>query len=73
MSLPPEITFTTPGGNTLFAGSPIFNTHRGVYGDGFTTTVLPVKTAGAIFHTVKRTGKFQGVIVPTTPKGRYSV
>ncbi len=36
---------------------------------GFTSTVLPQTSAGAIFHAGIAIGKFQGVISPTTPIG----
>ena len=40
---------------------------------GFQTTVLPVTSAGAIFQTGIRMGKFQGVMTPTTPRGDLTV
>ena len=42
---------------------------RGVKGDGLLTTVLPERTAGTMCQIAIRTGKFQGVIEPTTPIG----
>src|SRR4029077_10877576 len=36
---------------------------------GLKTTVLPQTSAGAIFHTGMATGKFHGVMAPTTPSG----
>ena len=38
-------------------------------GDGFATTVLPARKAGASFHESRITGKFHGVIAATTPTG----
>ncbi len=33
------------------------------------TTPLPASSAGKIFHDGIATGKFHGVIIPTTPTG----
>ncbi len=38
---------------------------------GLSTTVLPIARAGAIFHASISSGKFQGMIWPTTPTGSY--
>ncbi len=35
--------------------------------------MLPSASAGAIFHMAWRSGKFHGVIAPTTPIGSRSV
>ncbi len=35
--------------------------------------MLPHASAGAIFHTASISGKFHGVIAPTTPTGSRSV
>ena len=43
---------------------------RGVVSAGFSTTVLPVASAGAIFHAAISSGKFHGIICPATPSGR---
>ena len=43
--------------------------HCGASSDGFSTTPLPASRAGKIFHDGMATGKFQGVIIPTTPTG----
>jgi hypothetical protein len=45
----------------------------GVRVAGLKTTVLPATRAGAIFHTGMATGKFQGVMQATTPRGWRSV
>jgi hypothetical protein len=37
------------------------------------TTVLPHASAGATFHAVSSSGKFQGTIAATTPIGSRSV
>jgi hypothetical protein len=39
----------------------------GVNSAGFSTTVLPAAIAGAIFQASISSGKFQGMIWPTTP------
>ena len=41
----------------------------GVWSAGRLTTVHPAASAGAIFRLGSAAGKFQGVIVPTTPTG----
>ena len=41
----------------------------GVSEDGLRTTVLPQISAGMSFHDGIATGKFHGVIIPTTPTG----
>ena len=43
--------------------------HHGASSDGFSTTPLPASRAGKIFHDGMATGKFHGVIIPTTPTG----
>jgi hypothetical protein len=42
----------------------------GVVSAGFSTTVLPHASAGAIFHAAISSGKFHGMICPQTPIGR---
>ena len=42
----------------------------GVVSAGFSTTVFPAASAGAIFHESMSSGKFQGMICPATPIGR---
>ena len=41
-----------------------------MYSEGLTTTVLPIRRAGAICQTVIIIGQFHGPIAPTTPIGR---
>ena len=41
----------------------------GVVSAGFSTTVLPHASAGAIFHAAMSSGKFHGMICPATPSG----
>ena len=45
----------------------------GVLLAGFQTTGLPATSAGAIFQTGIRIGKFHGVTMPTTPSGARTV
>ncbi len=45
----------------------------GVADAGLRTTALPSASAGAIFHMACSSGKFQGVIAPTTPTGSRTV
>src|SRR5690606_27622545 len=66
---PPLMTFKTPAGKISLNSSPIRSAHKGVNGEGFNTMLLPANRAGAIFHTASNTGKFQGTIPHTTPKG----
>ena len=41
----------------------------GVVSAGFSTTVFPAASAGAIFHASISSGKFHGMICPATPSG----
>ena len=41
----------------------------GVSGDGLSTTALPSASAGATTRMPRMSGKFHGVIAPTTPRG----
>ncbi len=45
----------------------------GVSSAGFSTTVQPAASAGAILATSMGSGKFQGVMAPTTPTGCFRV
>ena len=40
-----------------------------MYSEGLNTTVFPAIRAGMIFQVGMATGKFQGVMAPTTPTG----
>jgi len=42
---------------------------RGVSLEGLMTTQSPAARAGAIFQAAMSSGKFQGMIWPTTPRG----
>jgi hypothetical protein len=44
-----------------------------VYSDGFTTTVLPAASAGAIFQDISSSGEFHGTMAATTPSGSRRV
>ena len=66
----PCTTFSTPAGspassNAAASRSPI----SGVIGDGLNTTVLPAASAGPILRLAMLSGKFHGVMTPTTPTG----
>src|SRR3954453_9894109 len=70
----PGITFSTPGGSPhSFAYSANFRSDSEVFEAGLMTTVLPHASAGAIFQTASISGKFHGVIAPTTPTGSRRV
>ena len=45
------------------------NADSGVVSAGFSTTVLPAASAGAIFQASIINGKFQGITWPATPRG----
>src|ERR1041385_262770 len=69
---PPEpcTKLTTPlGAPALCSASTIRQELRGAAEAGFTSTVFPQMSAGAIFHAGMALGKFHGVINPTTPTG----
>ncbi len=66
----PWTRFSTPGGtpasrNVCTSRAAV----SGVSGDGLSTAVQPDSSAGATFHIGIATGKFHGVIRPTTPIG----
>jgi hypothetical protein len=69
----PVTMLTTPGGRSAWRStSQKSSAVSGVVSAGFSTTVLPAASAGAIFHASMRSGKFQGMIWPATPSGRGS-
>ena len=45
----------------------------GVCSAGFSTTVHPAESAGPSFHAAISSGKFHGIIWPTTPTGSRTV
>ena len=68
----PVTMLTTPGGRPASTqisanGSAV----SGVNSAGFSTTVLPAASAGAIFQASISSGKFQGMICPQTPTGPW--
>jgi hypothetical protein len=70
----PATTFTTPSG--IPASSAIRSNSiavSGVSSAGLSTMVLPAASAGAIFQDAIVSGKFHGVIRPTTPSGSRNV
>src|SRR5438067_9609687 len=70
----PGSTLTASSGTPASTRIPAsFNTVRGVYVAGLTTTVLPHASAGASFHVEISSGKFHGVMSAHTPTGSRSV
>ena len=70
----PATTLKTPSGTP--ASSAIFSSSTAVSGvssAGFSTIVFPAASAGATFQEAIVSGKFQGVISPTTPSGSRKV
>ena len=70
----PATTFSTPSGNP--ASNAIFSSSiavSGVSSAGFKTMQLPAASAGATFQEAIVSGKFQGTIKPTTPRGSRKV
>jgi hypothetical protein len=63
------MTLTRPGGNTSFMSWTSRSVLSGVNGEGLMTTVLPVRMPGTMCQIAMISGKFQGVIEPTTPSG----
>ena len=64
----PVTMFTTPAGNPACSHTSANSSAViGVVSAGLSTTVLPVASAGATFQANIRSGKFQGIICPTTP------
>ena len=51
VSRSPQTTLNTPGGRNSAAISASSSVDAGVVSDGFSTTVLPAASAGAIFQT----------------------
>ena len=64
----PVITLRTPAGRPAsWASSANARAVSGVNSAGFRTTVHPAASAGATFHATISSGKFHGMIWPTTP------
>ena len=67
----PVTKLTTPGGRSAsWKISASRSAVMLVVSAGFSTTVLPQASAGAIFQAAISSGKFQGMIWPATPSGR---
>ena len=70
----PYTRFSTPGGSPASANiETTIPAVSGVSDAGLKTTAFPATSAGAIFQHGIATGKFQGVIAPTTPIGSRTV
>ncbi len=66
----PVTMLTTPGGSSAWRQmSAKRSALSGVVSAGFSTTVFPAASAGAIFQASISSGKFQGMIWPATPSG----
>ena len=68
----PVTMLSTPGGSPASRQiSAKASAVSGVYSAGFSTTVLPAASAGAIFHASISSGKFHGITCPHTPWGAW--
>ncbi|MCY1378812.1 hypothetical protein D9M68_921550 [compost metagenome] len=67
----PLITLTTPGGSRSPITSISTRIDAGVCSAGLSTTQLPAASAGASFQVAISSGKFHGMIWPTTPSGSW--
>jgi len=67
----PLIMFRTPCGMISFSKSARTMMLIGVVSAGLRTMALPPASAGASFHAAINSGKFQGMICPTTPSGLF--
>ena len=66
----PGTTFRTPSGTPASrASSASRSAESGDCSAGFSTTELPMASAGASFHVAISSGKFHGTTAPITPKG----
>ena len=68
----PWTTLSTPAGITSLMSSIHSMMETGVCSAGLSTTQLPAASAGASFHAAISSGKFHGMIWPTTPSGSWS-
>jgi len=70
----PVTILTTPLGKPISSrSSPSRSADKGVSSATLSTTVQPVAKAGASFQAAMSSGKFQGMICPTTPTGSGTV
>jgi hypothetical protein len=67
----PLTTFSTPSGSRSPTISISFRIDTGVSVAGLSTTALPAASAGASFQAAMSSGKFHGMIWPTTPNGSW--
>lgn len=67
----PWTTLSTPGGSRSPMSSSSTQMPSGVCSAGLSTTQLPAASAGASFQAAISSGKFHGMICPTTPKGSW--
>ena len=65
----PLTTLSTPSGRMPPISSISTRIDMGVCSAGFSTTQLPAASAGASFQVAISSGKFHGMIWPTTPSG----
>ena len=66
----PVMTLNTPGGILArVASSPRASAEKGVAEAGRATTVQPAAKAGPALRVIMAFGKFQGVMLATTPTG----
>ncbi|MCY1493553.1 hypothetical protein D9M68_273900 [compost metagenome] len=71
-SLPkPWTILSTPGGSRSPITSISTAMPSGVCSAGLSTTQLPAASAGASFQAAISSGKFHGMICPTTPSGSW--
>ncbi|CFN80668.1 Uncharacterised protein [Bordetella pertussis] len=64
-------TLSTPGGSRSPISSASTRIEAGVCSAGLSTTTQPAASAGASFQATISSGKFQGMICPTTPMGSW--
>ena len=65
------MTWSAPGGTPAsIAMAPSASAVSGVCDAGFSTTELPVASAGAVFQHAIRNGTFHGTMATTTPDGK---
>ena len=67
----PLTMLSTPGGSRSPMSSAQTMIEAGVCSAGLSTTQLPAASAGASFQHAISSGKFQGMIWPTTPSGSW--
>jgi hypothetical protein len=65
----PVTMLITPSGRTSSMTSASLSIDHGVGEAGLSTVQLPAASAGASFHTAISSGKLNGMIWPTTPRG----